>query len=387
MKALSIFLLAMLPLVSAAQPASCRPETETFLLPLRGTSSRAEILMPPSQRPLAVMVMIHGSDVADLDNSVVGADGAIVSTPLKDVAIAMACAGIATIRYDKRFVSGPSKVDRAEFDKSDLRDFLADAELALENAKTRPALHSIPEFVFGWSEGTTVAAALAVKRPSIRAVILQAPVLPPFAQTLPIDFPRVGAPYLMRYAKDGQVDAAAIALAGAGPGGVIAQIYVNMFKGFAPGERVNPLLDTNHDGAIDILHEAGPVIAGWFADVPNGGLGIYASAVALPDVRAQLSRLKIPLLIVQGESDGAIDEQDARRLRDEKRPGITVKLYPGLGHTLGPSASPIEDHFLPIAAKPLQDMADWAVRIARLTALSPSSRQRLRDEGKTAHRE
>lgn len=307
------------------------------------------------------MVLIHGSDVADLDNSVVDAAGKVISTPLKDVATAMACAGIATIRYDKRFVSGPDKVDRSAFDKATLVDFLADAGIALDTAKARRDLKALPEFVFGWSEGTTVAAALAVRRPRVRGAIFQAPVIVSFAHSLQRDYARVGAPYMQRYATNGAVDAAAIARASAGPAGVITRVYLHMFQGFAPGEKLNPLLDANHDGRIDIAREATPVITGWFADGPGGGLNIYASAVALPGIRAQLPKFAGDTLVVQGEADGAIDADDALALRDEHMPRVTVKLYPGLGHTLGPSPSPIEDQFMPIAASPLRDMVDWTI--------------------------
>ncbi len=342
----------------AAQPG-CRPLVEHLTLKLGGALSRAEILRPPGGPSRAIMVLIHGSDVADLDNSIVGAGGRIVSTPLKDVATAMACAGIATIRYDKRFVSGPDTVDRAAFDKANLNDFLADATTALEAAKALPDLRAVPELVFGWSEGTTVAAALAAKRPSIRGVVLQAPVIPSFATSLQRDYPRVGAPYMLLYATNGAVDATAIARAAAGPGGVITQIYIKMFKGFRPDETINPLLDRNHDGKIDIAAEATPVITGWFADGPDGGLSIYATGVALPGVAKQLPSIGAPVLIVQGEADGAIDAVDARALRDAAPPRLTVRLYPGLGHTLGPSPSPLEDQFLPISPAPLADMVAW----------------------------
>ena len=352
--------------------ATCQPVRERFALQLKGTASRAEILMPPAEKPLALMVLIHGSDVADLDGSVVGSADEIISTPLKDVAVAMACAGIATVRYDKRFVTGATTVDREKFGKATLQDFLGDAETALQAAKGHGRLQTVPELAFGWSEGTTVAAALAIKRPEIQGLILQAPVMTSFAEKLPLDFPRVGAPYLRRYAKDGEVDAEAIARAASGPGGVIAKIYVRMFKGFAPNETINPLLDTNKDGRINIDKEAAPIIAAWFADNANGGLGIYASTVALPGIRSQLAFIKSPVLILQGESDGAISDADALRLRDERLPNINVKIYPGLGHTLGPSTSPIEDRFLPISTVPLNDMVQWAVTIARKVSVEPN---------------
>ena len=350
-----------IPTGAAAAPG-CTPRAERFALPLPGAVSRAEIVRPEG-RIRGLMVLIHGSDVADLDNSVVAPDGVVVATPLRDVATAMACVGIATIRYDKRFVSGAGKVDRAAFAKLGLRDLLADAALALRTARTRRDLAHAPVLIFGWSEGTTVAAAVAAVTPGVRGVILQAPVVDGFASVLQTQFPRVGMPYMLCYAASGALDAAAIARAKAGPGGLVAQIYVHMFEGFAPGERINPLLDRNHDGSIDVEAEAAPVIRAWFADGPDGGLGMYATGVALPGVRAQLPSIRAPVLILQGEADGNIDPAAAASLA--KTSGVTVRLYPGLGHTLGRSASPLEDAFAPIAPQPLADMAAWAATAVR----------------------
>lgn len=359
------FVSALTSAVTVDAAPVCRPRVETLQLRLGGATSRAEILRPPRGRPRAVMVLIHGSDVADLDNSVVGVGEAIIAAPLRDVAVAMACKGIASIRYDKRFVSGPTTVDRTAFAQATLQDFLADAALALDSAKARADLAPLPEMAFGWSEGTTVAAALAVQRPNIRALVLQAPVLTSFAEKLRQDFSRVGAPYLQRYATNGSVDAAAITRAMAGPAGVITRIYVKMFKGFSPTDTINALLDTNGDGRIDIQREATPVIAGWFADRKDGGLGMHASSVALPGVKARIPKTRAAILIVQGEADGAMDADTARELRAEHLPRVTVLLYPDLGHTLGKSASPIEDAFAPIAPRPLAAMVEWAVAHAR----------------------
>ena len=98
---------------------------------------------------------------------------------------------------------------------------------------------------------------------------------------------RIGRPYLMRYAAGGALDAGAIARAKSGSGGVLAQIFVRMFKGFRPEETVNPLLDTNNDGKISFA-EADPIIASWYADTLDSGLGMSASGRALPGVAASV---------------------------------------------------------------------------------------------------
>lgn len=43
-------------------------------------------------------------------------------------------------------------------------------------------------------------------------------------------------------------------------------------------------------------------------------------------------------------------------------PDHTLLVYQGLGHSLGPAASVIDDNFRPIAPAPLIDLASWLRR-------------------------
>jgi len=51
---------------------------------------------------------------------------------------------------------------------------------------------------------------------------------------------------------------------------------------------------------------------------------------------------------------GASSFERALRSRDK-----TLKLYPGLGHSLGPASSVLTDDFTPIAGAPLADLTRW----------------------------
>ena len=127
---------------------------------------------------------------------------------------------------------------------SDLAD---DGRAALKLVRARPTLAPLPVVLVGWSEGSTVAMAVSAVDTAVDAVVLMAPVIEASAATAQRQYPRIGRPYLMRYAAGGALDAGAIARAKSGSGGVLAQIFVRMFKGFRPEETVNPLLDTNND--------------------------------------------------------------------------------------------------------------------------------------------
>ncbi len=353
------------PACAAAQavPVDCGARRVPFVLHLPGFDSAAELLLPRG-RPKAVAVLVHGSDVEDLDGSIV-VDSAVVSRPLRTIADGLACRGVASVRYDKRFVRGPTTVDREAFAKLRLQDLASDVDTALAATKARPEVSGAPLFLVAWSEGTTVAADVATRRRDLAGVVLVAPVATSFAATLQRQWPKTARPYVERYAKGGAVDAAGLAAAAAGPGGLVPQMYVGFLRGFGAASWINAAIDRDKDGRISLAGEADPTFQGWFADSPTGGLGIYATAVALPGVAAQTARIGAPMLVLQGANDGNVDPEAARHLAADGRGRVTFRLYPGLGHSLGEAASPQEDRFRDPDPKPIGDMAAWILKRVR----------------------
>lgn len=345
----------------AAPAAACALRREAVTLRLADADSRAEIVTPPAGVPTRGFALLFaGSDVADLDGAVVGNGDVILSRPMRQVADRLACAGYASLRYDKRHVTGAATVDRERFDKLVGTDLAADGRTALAFARARPALARLPVALIGWSEGTTVAMAVAAAEPGVTALVLMAPVVASPASVAQLQYRRVGRPYLARYASAGALDAAAIARADAGGAGVLARIFVRMFRGFRPGETLNPLLDANKDGRIAFA-EADPIIASWYADSLESGLGMSATGRALPGVAAAWSPATPPTLMLQGRNDAMVDPASARAFaaRADAKGRVTLRLYPGLGHSLGPARSIAEDGLRPTADRPLLDMVAW----------------------------
>jgi len=136
-----------------------------------------------------------------------------------------------------------------------------------------------------------------------------------------------------------------------------------MFRGFRPGERINPLLDKNGDGRISFA-EADPIIAEWYADGPNSGLGMSSTARALRGVSDAFGPSTPPILILEGLNDSMIAPAAAQAFaaRPDARRRVKLVTYKGLGHSLGQARSAQEDALLPIADKPLDDMATWLRR-------------------------
>jgi pimeloyl-ACP methyl ester carboxylesterase len=202
--------------------------------------------------------------------------------------------------------------------------------------------------------------AVASSEPSVSALVLISPVVESSARVAQAQYGRVGRPYLMRFATNGQLDADAIARAAAGPGGDLAQIFVRMFRGFRPGERVNSLLDPNGDGRISFA-EADPIIASWYADRPGSGLGMASTERSLKGVADAFTTATAPLLILQGMNDSMIAPAAAEAFaaRPDARARVRFVSYKGLGHSLGRAQSVQEDALLPMDGKPLSDMVDW----------------------------
>jgi uncharacterized protein len=330
--------------------------------------SPAELVSPPVAMPhRGVLVLFQGSDVADMDGAIEGANGAIVSRPMRQIAEHLACAGFVSLRYNKRFVTGPTTVDRAKFDLLNGADFAADGRRALAFVMSRKDLSELPVGLVGWSEGTTVAMAVGASEPSVRAMVLIAPVVESSARVAQAQYGRIGKPYLMQFATNGALDAEAIARANAGPGGDLAQIFVRMFRGFRPGERFNPLLDTNSDGRISFA-EADPIIASWYADGPGSGLGMSSTDRSLKGVADAFTPTTAPLLFLQGTNDSMISPAAAQAFaaRPNARKRVTLVSYKGLGHSLGRAPTAQEDALLPMTDKPLTDMAVWLKQKLRM---------------------
>lgn len=342
----------------------CQLAREKVALPLPDFTSAAELVMPPPHRARrGVVVLFQGSDVADMDGAIEGAQGSIISRPMLQVANRLGCAGFVVFRYNKRYVSGPTTVDRVRFDTLNGSDLAADGRAAVAFVRARADLRALPLGLVGWSEGTTVAMAVATD-PSVRAVVLMAPVVDTPAHVAQAQYLRIGKPYLARFAVDDALDADAIARADAGPGGDLAQIFVRMFRGFRPGERINPLLDTNGDHRITFA-EADPIIASWYADGPTSGLGISSSGRALKGVADAFATTTAPILILQGLHDSMIAPEAAQRFarRSDARERVTLIPYAGLGHSLGQAESPETDSLRPVAKVPLDAMAHWLRKV------------------------
>jgi uncharacterized protein len=343
---------------AAAQSVS----SEDLTLQLGDFESKAQLTYPSqSSGLLPGVLLIHGSTPMDM-NATLQWNGQTVSSIFKQLSEGLSQRGFAVLRYNKRHVSGVGQFDAAAYYGLRLQDFLADARVALKALQTNPRVDPNKIFVYGWSEGSPIAAQLTLENPSIKGLIVQGGVAYSYAQTFQQQFPRVGIPYLSRFAQNGLIDTIGVVKALQGGGGLLAvsQAYYLLDQTSTVAKpKLNTFMDKNKDGLIDLELEAKPVMNQWLRDDPNSFLGIYASDLALPGLIQLAPKLETPTLILQGENDANTSSDGARDLDKALKNMHTLKLYPNLGHSLGTASSLIDDRFRPMDAQPILDMADW----------------------------
>ena len=322
---------------------------------------------------LPAVLLIHGSTPADMDFTVQDRQGKVTSHIFADLASALSARGIAVLRYNKHYVSGPGKVDYEKFyGQADLNTFLKDAQTALNAMKSNPRVDPKRIYVYGWSEGSTVAAALVKNNPDVAGLILQGPVTLPWAEQFDKQLTDVQLPYLKQVVPGG-LTSANLMQAMSGPGGLVAQNGV-MFalkpEGIATGkfELNTDAYDQNKNGTVELDTEFLPgarYALKYLTDSPQGFLNMYSPARALPVTTAQAAFIKVPVLILQGENDASTPAKYVTVLTDalkKNKVPTTLKLYPGLGHSLGKTPSIIQDNFQPIEAQPISDVSNWILK-------------------------
>ena len=134
--------------------------------------------------------------------------------------------------------------------------------------------------------------------------------------------------------------------------------------------QLNPAVDTNEDGLVDIEGEVIPYLDDFFSNFDelseSGGTLYgpqYASDQQFPPVIDTIANLPIPILIIHGENDANVSpelsQQVEAALDEAGHPDHTLILYPGLGHSLGPAETVFDDNFAPISPEPLADVLAW----------------------------
>ncbi|WP_405162809.1 alpha/beta hydrolase [Nocardia sp. NBC_01499] len=342
--------------MASADPAV---EHEGFSFQFGDFTATGQLDYPAGARNAPVVVLIPGSSPEDL-NADVGPSHIFL-----DISNDLTRRGYAVMRYNKRYVRGPGDVDYESYGtKLDLNGMRDDAERVLRAAEQDSHVDPRRVFLYGWSEGSTVAAALATTHRELAGTIFQAPVTVPWRVVFGYQTEFVELPYLQRYAVNGKLRPDELRRAYSGDGGLVARsALIYACVNAAGGDfTANPDYDLDHDGMLDIDLELRPG-AEAFLDHWLAGNSIYAAGRALPTVTEQARELSGPVLVLQGTEDANVPPAGATALdaaltlagnRDH-----TLRVFPGLGHSLGLAPDVVRDNFEPIDPSALDAIGQW----------------------------
>jgi uncharacterized protein len=238
--------------------------------------------------------------------------------PFRSLARGLAQAGIATLDYHEptlRFDTKPKLLDRA---------VTTDAVAALRFAATLPEINSSAEFVLGYSVGGTMAPYVAQAYPRLRGVILAGAAIAPIDRSI--------------------LRQRGLQLAGEGKSEKEIQDALN--------SQANILADVR-SGKIPSSR------------MINGAPAAYWLDWMSRDPIGELEKLKLPVLVLQGESD-APDEADSERLQKEIEklgPRAEVHWIPDLNRFFSPPQGKHASAYSSVDQLATEAIAKWVDKV------------------------
>ncbi|WP_169813639.1 alpha/beta hydrolase family protein [Nocardia pseudobrasiliensis] len=364
-------ILAACTVVVAVLAAACARESGSggdsvaLAIPFGDFVSREMLRLPAVSGPAPVVVLVGGSGPEDMNGDDASVGGASRGHVLADVAESRAGQGFAALRYNKHYVNGIDVDPRfaAELTMARLAE---DAREAIRMARADSRIDARRIYLYGWSEGAAVAAAVAAGMPEVRGLVLHGVVGVPWREGLVAQWDRVVRPYLRQFAVDGSVGVDEVRRALRGDGGVVARELLGVLGDFDSDPAVlSPAFDLDGDGRIDLDSEL-LTAAAYFVDtqLAGGVFRLYGGPTALPDVTTSAAALcAVPVLIQHGENDGNVSIEAATRLdralTAEGNGDHTLLTYPRSGHSLGKAIDLQHDPIGPIGPTPLADLGRW----------------------------
>jgi pimeloyl-ACP methyl ester carboxylesterase len=271
------FALAIVP----AMAADFREEAVSVPIPV-GTLS-GTLMLPNGNGPFPVALIIAGSGATDRNGN---SPGGLTTDAYKKLARGLAAQGIATLRYDKRFI-GASTVHQTE---GELRfdDYVSDAVTLATWLEHDPRFRGIA--IIGHSEGSLIGMLAAQRDPHVGAIVSLE-----------------GAGRNLATIVDEQVRA----------GGANPQIVKEI-------ESINASLL-----AGKTVPNPDPALAALF----RPSVQPYVISEYRYDPAAEIAKLTIPVMIVHGTTDIQVSATDAKLLAaaDPKAKTLTVD---GMNHML-----------------------------------------------------
>lgn len=300
----------------------------------------ATLELPDGPGPFAAAVLVSGSGPLDRDSD----HRKIRFGVSRQVAEALAAAGIASLRFDKRGVGAAGDSD-LDWRTAGLEDNADDVAAAVRALRERPEVRDDAVLVIGHSEGAVLAAMVAATADE-RGV--------PVAGVGLLSGPARTGREVLRW----QTRA-------------ILPTLPRPVRGLLRLLRVDlaAKVSKNHDKiertTTDVARIGGAKInAKWFREF------------LAHDSAADLARIRVPVLAVTGDKDLQTPPEDVHRIREIVGDRAEVRVLPGLTHTLrrqegAPSLKKYKQEVRrPVDPELLDLVVGWALRVTGTAAVS-----------------
>jgi hypothetical protein len=277
-----------------------------------------ELAIPEGEGKHPVIVLVHGSGPHDRDETFGP------NRPFRDLALGLASRGIGVLRYDKRTLVHGARMGR---DITVEQEVIEDALAALRAARGHAASDPARVYLLGHSLGAQLAPEIAARDTAIAGVILLAAPARPVSELMAEQFTYLGTlPQNAGEAAQAQLRA--------------AQETLRRYR----------------EGAL-------PDTASVF-----GARAAYLRDLDARDAVAAAARLRVPLLVLQGERDYQVTTEDFARWRAAfaDRPGVTLRSFPSLNHLFLEGSGPPNpaEYSIPghVAREVIETIAAWVRR-------------------------
>ncbi len=282
------------------------------------------LTVPRGDGPFPAVVLVHGSGPNDRDENILG------NRPFRDLAWGLASRGIAVLRYDKRTRVHGDKLGALKDSLTVKEEVLDDVLAAVALLRQNQAVDPKRLYVLGHSLGGIVAPRIALLDPAIAGLIIMAGASRPLEDLVLDQFTYI-------YSLEGAISE----------------------KHKAELEKIKAQVARVKDPKFS-------------KDTPASELPLGGSAAYWLDLRAHppvevATKIKQPLLILQGERDYQVTMEDFAGWQKAlgARPSVRLKSYPKLHHLFMEGegtgkARPADylkvGHVAPVV---IDDIADW----------------------------